>query len=91
MAAAVAGDFPGGVWLVELAPVTDPGHVAQAVIGALGLREAGLPGLPATPDAISRLAEALSATGTLLVLDNCEHLIDAAAPVIEICSAAARG
>jgi predicted ATPase/DNA-binding SARP family transcriptional activator len=79
-AAGIADQVPGGVWLVELAPVTAPGEVAQAVIDALGLREVGVLDAPATPrDAVSRLVEALSATETLIVLDNCEHLIDAAA------------
>ncbi|MEU5990626.1 BTAD domain-containing putative transcriptional regulator [Spirillospora sp. NPDC047418] len=64
----LAGRFPGGVWLVELAAVHDPADVPGAVAGVLGLR-----------DGTHRLVEALSADETLIVLDNCEHVVDAAA------------
>jgi len=84
LAADMADGFPGGVWLVELAPVTDPGAVVQAAVGALGLRETGLPDAPPIArEPMSRLVEALSATETLIVLDNCEHLVDAAARLAE--------
>jgi predicted ATPase len=84
VAAAAAGDFRGGVWLAELAPVTDPGDVAHALTSALGLRDEGVPGgAGAARDALSLLAEALAATETLIVLDNCEHLIGAVAAVAE--------
>jgi predicted ATPase/DNA-binding SARP family transcriptional activator len=84
VAARIADDVPGGAWLVQLAPVTDPGEVPHAVTGTLGLREVGLLDPLATPrDAISRLIEALFATQTLLVLDNCEHLIDVAARLVD--------
>lgn len=79
-AAGMADEVPGGVWLVELAPVTDPDDVPQAVVGALGVRDLGLPDAGGAPrDTTSRLIEALSTIETLLVLDNCEHLIDAVA------------
>jgi predicted ATPase/DNA-binding CsgD family transcriptional regulator/Tfp pilus assembly protein PilF len=72
-AADLVEDYEGGVWLVELAPLSDPELVAQAVASVLGVREE--PGQP--------LAEALSghleAKEILLVLDNCEHLIEASA------------
>jgi predicted ATPase/DNA-binding SARP family transcriptional activator len=75
---------PGGVWLVELASVTDPGEVPHAVIAALGLREARLLDAPTTArDAVGRLAEAFSGGEALIVLDNCEHLIDAVARLVE--------
>ena len=80
---------PDGVWLVELAPVTDPADVTSAVLSALGLREQVLvspsrsrrliPETPPPPDELSRLLSALAAKRTLLVLDNCEHLVAAAA------------
>jgi predicted ATPase/DNA-binding SARP family transcriptional activator len=76
-AAGAAGTVPGGAWLVELAPVTDPDDVLAAVVGALGLRESATPGGPRDP--LGRLVVALSPAETLLVLDNCEHVIDAAA------------
>ena len=62
-----------GVWLTELAPLADPALVPQAVAQTLGIREeAGRP--------ISRtLTEALKEKRLLLVLDNCEHVLDACA------------
>ncbi|HYJ68514.1 MAG TPA: BTAD domain-containing putative transcriptional regulator [Nocardioidaceae bacterium] len=74
--------MPGGAWMVELASVTDPGDMPLAILDALGRREASLldNAQPASPrDATSRLTETLGGAATLLVLDNCEHLIDAAA------------
>jgi len=69
----VAGRFADGAWLAELAPVADPAQVAAAVAAALGVREQ--PGLPAA----EALARALARQQLLLVLDNCEHVIGAAA------------
>ena len=83
--------LPGGVWFVELAPVGDGGDVPQAVLAALGLRAQPVvvasPGRgrpePVEAPPIDRLAAALSTRSLLLVLDNCEHLIDAAAAVVD--------
>jgi predicted ATPase/DNA-binding SARP family transcriptional activator len=84
VAAGVVDDVPGGAWLVELAPVTDPGDVPQAVYAALGLHEVEVLDAPAPPrNPMDRLVDALSASETLLVLDNCEHLIDAAARLVD--------
>jgi predicted ATPase/DNA-binding CsgD family transcriptional regulator/DNA-binding XRE family transcriptional regulator len=69
----VAGRFADGAWLVELAPVADPAQLAAVVAAALGVREQ--PGLPAA----EALARALARQQVLLVLDNCEHVIGAAA------------
>jgi len=69
----VAGRFADGAWLVELAPVADLAQVAAVVAAALGVREQ--PGLPAAV----ALARALARQQVLLVLDNCEHVIGAAA------------
>jgi predicted ATPase/DNA-binding CsgD family transcriptional regulator len=69
----VAGRFADGVWLAELAPVRDPALVAAAVAAALGVREQ--PGVPAA----AALARVLGRQQLLLVLDNCEHVIGAAA------------
>ena len=84
---------PDGVWLVELAPVTDPADVTSAVLSALGLREQVLvyptrtrrlmPETPLPPDELGRLLSALAAKRTLLVLDNCEHLVAAAAALAD--------
>jgi predicted ATPase len=70
------------VWLVELAAVTDPGDLPQAVLAALGAHPlAGHPARP--PDTMAALVEALAGGRVLLVLDNCEHLVDAAARLTE--------
>ncbi|MGC5289847.1 BTAD domain-containing putative transcriptional regulator [Micromonospora sp. DT231] len=86
----VAARFPDGVWLVELAPVTDPAEVPQALLGPLGLREqaffAGsrsrIPPGEATEPTV-RAIDALASRRALLVLDNCEHLLDAAAELAD--------
>ena len=72
----VAGRFADGVWLAELAAVQEPALVPDAVAAALGVRE--LPSGP-VPDL---LAGVLARRQLLLVLDNCEHVIGAAA---ELC------
>ena len=69
----VAGRFADGVWLAELAPVRDPALVPAVVAAALGVREQ--PGMPAA----GALARVLARQQLLLVLDNCEHVIGAAA------------
>ncbi|MGC4876523.1 ATP-binding protein [Micromonospora sp. DT43] len=86
----VAARFPDGVCLVELAPVTDPAEVPQALLGPLGLREqaffAGgrsrIPPGEATEPTV-RAIDALASRRALLVLDNCEHLLDAAAELAD--------
>jgi predicted ATPase/DNA-binding SARP family transcriptional activator len=86
-ARAELGTMPDGVWLVELAPVTDPADVTSTALSALGLREQSLLGpvglAPWTADeqadALGRLLAALAGRRALLVLDNCEHLVAAAA------------
>jgi predicted ATPase/DNA-binding SARP family transcriptional activator len=82
VSAAAIHDATDGVWLAELAPVSDPADVPQTVLGSLGLRDAILIDRTAamTPrDATTRLVDALSDRRAVLVLDNCEHLIEAAA------------
>jgi non-specific serine/threonine protein kinase len=69
----VAGRFADGVWLAELAPVRDPALVPAVVMAALGVREQ--PGVPAA----GALARVLARLQLLLVLDNCEHVLGAAA------------
>jgi non-specific serine/threonine protein kinase len=73
VADAVRGAFPNGVWLVELAPVADPAQVPHAVAAILGVRAA--PGVPL----LDALVTILRSRALLLVLDNCEHLLDACA------------
>jgi predicted ATPase/DNA-binding CsgD family transcriptional regulator/DNA-binding XRE family transcriptional regulator len=71
--AACLRDYPDGVWLVELAPLTDPGLVARAVATVLGVREKARHAL------LDTLAEALLYRHVLLLFDNCEHLVEACA------------
>jgi predicted ATPase/DNA-binding winged helix-turn-helix (wHTH) protein len=68
-------NFADGVWIAELGPLSDPALVPGAIAAALGLSDAAEPW--------ERLAASLSSKHLLLVLDNCEHLIDAAANVAE--------
>ncbi|MFD5128346.1 BTAD domain-containing putative transcriptional regulator [Streptomyces olindensis] len=92
-AEAVRHAMPGGVWLAELAPVDDPAAVPEAVLTAVGAREtvlygAGAEGIRAAvadrlDDPVDRLAEHCSRPGMLLILDNCEHVADAAARLAE--------
>ncbi|GLZ13224.1 SARP family transcriptional regulator [Actinomadura sp. NBRC 104425] len=76
--------MPDGVWSVELAPIVDPAEVPSAVLGALGMRETQLIGaanrlLSEPGDALDRPVAALARKRLLLLLDNCEHVLDAAA------------
>ncbi|GAA1681021.1 BTAD domain-containing putative transcriptional regulator [Glycomyces endophyticus] len=72
------GDLPDGAWMVELAAIGADGDVAQAVLAGLGLRDA-LRGDAPGDSATERAVAALRDQEVLLVLDNCEHVIDAAA------------
>jgi predicted ATPase/class 3 adenylate cyclase/tetratricopeptide (TPR) repeat protein len=69
--------FPDGAWLVELAPLSDPDLVAQTVATVLGLKEA--PGKPI----VQTLTAHLTDKRLLLLLDNCEHLLDGCAKVAD--------
>ncbi len=73
LADTIQGQYRDGVWLAELAPVSDPRLVPQAVATVLGVREQ--PGRPI----VETLSETLHPRKLLLVLDNCEHVIEAAA------------
>ena len=85
VAAGMARAFSDGVWLVQLDQLRDQALVAQAVAGALGLQDR----TGAAPEAA--LAEYLAARRLLLVLDNCEHLVDAAAKLADLLLRAAPG
>ncbi len=76
VAADVIDDYPDGVWFVELAPLADGQRVALAVASALGVKEE--PGHP-VQDALAKYVEDRK---LLLVLDNCEHLLDACAALV---------
>ncbi|MFE6819308.1 ATP-binding protein, partial [Streptomyces sp. NPDC057675] len=79
-------EFADGVWLVEFAGAR--GELAEVVAAALALRDDGVWGLrPEGERALTtaeRLAEALRGRRTLLVLDNCEHVVDEAASLAEL-------
>jgi non-specific serine/threonine protein kinase len=81
LALAAAGELVGGLedgaWLVELASLADPSLVQGAVASALGVREQ--PGSPSTES----LSDYLRTKKMLLVLDNCEHLVEACAVLAE--------
>src|SRR5215208_209174 len=77
-AAMVAADFPDGVTVVPLSPISDPSLVASAVITALAVREASGESL------IERLKVVLRDKRLLLVLDNFEHVVEAAPLVADL-------
>lgn len=77
VATRITDRFSDGVWVVELAPVGDPDAVPEVVAAALGITpQVGM----SLPDAVGAAMEGRS---RLLVFDNCEHVIDAAATMIE--------
>jgi predicted ATPase len=78
VAAELAGDYEDGVWWVELASLSDPDLVPQAVASALGMNEA--PGR----SLIEALVEYLEGREVLLLLDNCEHLVEACAALCDV-------
>ena len=79
-AAGLVDHYPDGVWVVRLAPVTNPDHVALAAAEAVG---APLDGAAAGGPAGDRLLTYLAHRELLLVLDNCEHVVDAAARIVD--------
>ena len=83
VAARLVDEFPDGVWLFELAAVTDPAAVPDAVAAVLGITQQ--PGKTVAES----VAAALEGRVRLLVFDNCEHLLDAAGELIEAILAAA--
>ncbi|MEV7772447.1 BTAD domain-containing putative transcriptional regulator [Kitasatospora sp. NPDC086791] len=87
-----AGAWPDGVWVAELAPLESPDAVPAAVVSALGLREIVLHSTSMVAEVIDkraedplrRLVEHCGHRRMLLVLDNCEHLIQAAADLADV-------
>ena len=73
LARSIVDRFADGVWLVELASLADPGLIVSTIAGALGVQSTSEPSL----------LEMLQGKSTLLVLDNCEHLIADAARIVE--------
>ena len=80
--ARLAHDFPDGVFVVELAAVGDPAAVPEVVAAVLGVIPQ--PGMSVAES----VAVASEGRSRMLVLDNCEHVLDAAAEVIEAILAA---
>ena len=85
VAALLASEFVDGVWLVELAPVGDPSAVPAAVAAALGVST------QSDMAVVDTIVTALSGRDLLVVLDNCEHVLDAAAELVEKVLARAEG
>jgi predicted ATPase len=77
VAAQLADEYPDGVWVFELAAVADPAAVPDAVAAVLGITQQ--PGMSVA----GSVASALEGRSRLLVFDNCEHVLDAAADLIE--------
>ncbi len=77
VASELLDDYPNGVWLVELAPITDPALVTRTVCAALDVTPQG------NTSALNVLTEYLKSKKILLVVDNCEHLIDSCAQLCD--------
>jgi predicted ATPase/DNA-binding SARP family transcriptional activator/DNA-binding CsgD family transcriptional regulator len=77
VAADLVGAYQDGVWLVDLAPLSEPGLLVQEVAGVLEVQERS--GEPL----LDTLFDALRSRQMLLVLDNCEHLVDGVARLVE--------
>jgi predicted ATPase/DNA-binding CsgD family transcriptional regulator len=76
IAAALGRGFPDGAWMTELAELQDPALVGNAVMAALDLRD------QTAADPLDLLRSYLKDKELLLVLDNCEHLLEAAAQLV---------
>jgi predicted ATPase len=76
-AAALLNDFSNGTWLVELAPLSDAALIPQVIVNTLGLLDQA----NRSPQTI--LTDFLQAKKLLLILDNCEHLVQACAQLAE--------
>ncbi len=77
VAATMAREFPEGVWMVALGAVGDPAAVPDAVATTLGIAPQG-----ETP-MIETVADTIADRRLLLVLDNCEHILDAAVELVD--------
>jgi predicted ATPase len=77
VAARLKSTFPDGVWVIELAPVGDPAAVPEATAAVLGITPH--PGMSLTES----IASVLASRSRLVVFDNCEHVLNAAAALIE--------
>jgi predicted ATPase len=82
VAARLADEFPDGVWVFELAAVTDPAAVPDAVAAVLGITQ------QPSKTVSESVAAALEGRIRLLVIDNCEHVVDSVADLVEAILAA---
>jgi predicted ATPase/class 3 adenylate cyclase/DNA-binding CsgD family transcriptional regulator len=73
----LAGEFPDGVWLLEMAPVADPASIPAAIATVFGIAP------QADTSLITTVAAALSGRRLLLVIDNCEHVLKGVATLID--------
>ena len=80
-----SGRHPDGIWLVELAALREPALIVQEVVRTLGIQ------VPPGQAALTAVIDFLRSKDLLLLLDNCEHLIEAAAKLVEQLLAACRG
>ncbi len=78
VAAEVEEEFAGGVWFIDLAALTDPAHLPHAIASVMGVRE------QAERSVQECLLDALAPQELLLVLDNCEHLLESCASQADI-------
>ncbi|GAB3441386.1 BTAD domain-containing putative transcriptional regulator [Streptomonospora sediminis] len=78
----LSGELPNGAWLVEFAPISADGDVAQTALAGLGLRDTVL-GTVQSTDPVEGLIAALGEREMLLILDNCEHVIGPVAALAE--------
>ncbi|MFV0309351.1 MAG: ATP-binding protein, partial [Desertimonas sp.] len=76
VATTVGADYPDGVWFVDLAAVRDPGSVAIAIASTVGIQQRS------ELDLAESIGQALSARTALIILDNCEHLVEEVAGVV---------
>ena len=84
VAADLLNQFHHGVWFIELAPLTDPDLIPQTILSTIGITEQS--GKP-----LDVLREYLRLKKSLIVLDNCEHLLDASANVVNAILSVAPG
>lgn len=82
IAGEMAGDYPGGIWYVDLVPITDPALVTVATSRSLGL-----PDQPGRSN-VDTIVDCIADRRMLVLFDNCEHLIDACAALFDTLLAA---
>ena len=84
VAAEVADGYRDGVWFIDLVPITGSDRISEAIATAVGLSVSG-------PDLTRALAERIAHRETLIVLDNCEHITDDVAELVDVLLEATTG